>query len=111
MWTALDDTCVANGCLQIIPGSHHNMIPETGDQLSEDERALHAPDEKRLYLEMEKGEVVLLHNWTLHRSETNGTNRPRRAFSVCYIDAATRQKTTGHAFPRVFPTYQPISGN
>ena len=87
------------------------MIPETGDQLSEDERALHAPDEKRLYLEMEKGEVVLLHNWTLHRSETNSTNRPRRAFSVCYIDAATRQKTSGHAFPRVFPTYQPISGN
>ena len=87
------------------------MIPETGDLLSEDERALHAPDEKRLYLEMEKGEVVLLHNWTLHRSETNNTNRPRRAFSVCYIDAATRQKTSGRAFPRVFPTYQPISDN
>ena len=111
VWTALDDTCVANGCLQIIPSSHHSMIPETGDQLSDDERALHAPDERRLYLEMEKGEVVLLHNWTLHRSETNSTNRPRRAFSVCYIDAATRQKTSGRAFPRVFPTYQPISDN
>ena len=111
VWTALDDTCVANGCLQIIPSSHHTIIPETGDQLSADERAQHAPDEKRLYLEMEKGEVVLLHNWTLHRSETNNTNRPRRAFSVCYIDAATRQKTSGRAFPRVFPTYQPISDN
>ena len=111
VWTALDDTCVANGCLQIIPGSHHTMIPETGDQLSAEERALHAPDEKRLYLEMDKGEVVLLHNWTLHRSETNNTNRPRRAFSVCYIDAATRQKTTGCAYPRVFPTYQPIGGS
>ena len=109
VWTALDDTCVANGCLQIIPGSHHTMIPERGDQLSEEERALHAPDEKRLYLEMEKGEVVLLHNWTLHRSETNSTDRPRRAFSVCYIDAATRQTTTGRAYPRVFPTYRPIS--
>ena len=109
VWTALDDTCVANGCLQIIPGSHHTMIPERGDQLSEEERVLHAPDEKRLYLEMEKGEVALLHNWTLHRSETNSTDRPRRAFSVCYIDAATRQTTTGRAYPRVFPTYRPIS--
>ena len=109
VWTALDDTCVANGCLQIIPGSHHTMIPEKGDQLSAEERALHAPDEKRLYLEMDKGEVVLLHNWTLHRSETNSTDRPRRAFSVCYIDAATRQKTTGRAYPRVFPDYQPIT--
>ena len=109
VWTALDDTCVANGCLQIIPGSHHARIPETGDQLSAEEHALHAPDEKRLYLEMERGEVVLLHNWTLHRSETNSTDRPRRAFSVCYIDAATRQTTTGRAYPRVFPAYQPIT--
>ncbi len=111
VWTALDDTCAANGCLQIIPSSHHSMIPKTGDQLSVEERALHAPDEKRLYLEMEKGEVVLLHNWTLHRSETNRSNRPRRAFSICYIDAATRQTTTGRAFPRVFPTYQPTGDN
>ena len=48
-----------------------------------------------LYLELEMGEVVLLHNWTLHRSEVNTTNRPRRGFSVCYIDAATRQVSTG----------------
>ena len=108
VWTALDDTSVANGCLQIIPGSHKSIIPEKGDLLSEEERAIHAPDEKRLYLEMEKGEVVLLHNWTLHRSETNSTNQPRRAFSVCYIDAATRQKTSDRAFPQVFPEYQPV---
>ena len=108
IWTALDDTSVANGCLQIIPGSHKSMIPAKGDLLSEEERAIHAPDEKRLYLEMEKGEVVLLHNWALHRSATNSTNRPRRAFSVCYIDAATRQKTSGRAFPQVFPGYQPV---
>lgn len=107
VWTALDPTIIANGCLQIIPGSHKSMIPEKGDLLSEEERATHAPDEKRLYLEMEKGEVVLLHNWTLHRSETNNTGKPRRAFSVCYIDAATRQKTNQRAFPQVFPDYRP----
>ena len=28
IWTALDATSVANGCLQIIPGSHKTMIPE-----------------------------------------------------------------------------------
>ena len=89
---------VANGCLQIIPGSHKTMIPEKGDLLSPEERAIHAPDEKRLYLEMEMGEVVLLHNWTLHRSEVNTTNRPRRAFSVCYVDAGTYRTNTGLAF-------------
>ena len=111
IWTALDDTCEANGCLQIIPGSHKTRIPEQGDQLNEEERAIHAPDEKRLYLEMEQGEVVLLHNWTLHRSETNSTNRPRRAFSVCYIDTATREQTSGRAFPEIFPEYRPVTSS
>lgn len=109
IWTAMDATSVANGCLQIIPGSHKTMIPEKGDLLSPEERASHAPDEKRLYLEMEMGEVVLLHNWTLHRSEVNTTNRPRRAFSVCYIDAATHQVTTGRRYPKIFPEYVPAA--
>ena len=109
IWTALDATSVANGCLQIIPGSHKSMIPEKGDLLSPEERAIHAPDEKRIYLEMEMGEVTLLHNWTLHRSEVNTTNHPRRAFSVCYIDAATHQVTTGRRYPVVFPEYAPVA--
>jgi hypothetical protein len=108
IWTALDATSVANGCLQIIPGSHKSRIPEKGDLLSPEERAIHAPDSKRLYLEMERGEVVLLHNWTLHRSEVNTTDQPRRAFSVCYIDSATRQRSTGCSYPKFFPAYVPV---
>lgn len=108
VWTALDATCVANGCLQVIPGTHKSLIPAKGDLLSAAERAVHAPDEKRLFLEMAQGEVVLLHNWTLHRSETNHTDAPRRAFSVCYIDAATRQRDSGQSFVSVFPDYEPV---
>ncbi len=108
IWTALDATSVANGCLQIIPGSHKSIIPKEGDQLSAEERAIYAPDEKRLFLELECGEVVLLHNWTLHRSETNFTNRPRRAFSVCYCDVATRHLTSDITYPQVFPHYVPV---
>ena len=55
------------------------------------------------------GEVVLLHNWTLHRSEVNTTNRPRRGCSVCYVDAATRQVSTGRGYPQVFPEYEPVA--
>jgi len=105
VWTALDPTSIANGCLQIIPGTHKTKIPAHGDQLSAAEIALHAPDDKRLYLEMERGEVVLLHNWTLHQSGINTVDRPRRAFSVCYIDAATRSEKTGASYSRLFPEY------
>ena len=40
--------------------------------------------------ELVAGEGVLLHNWLLHSSADHCTQRPRRAFSVCYMDAATR---------------------
>lgn len=110
VWTALDPTSIANGCLQLVPGTHKQVIPERGDLLSTEEIAVHAPDSRRLYVEMAAGEVVLLHNWTLHRSETNRTNQPRRAFSVCYIDAATRKTSNGQAFPRIFPEYVPAAG-
>ncbi|MDF2440343.1 MAG: hypothetical protein JWN98_1327, partial [Abditibacteriota bacterium] len=50
------------------------------------------------YVELEAGEAVLLHNWLLHRSDTNSTNIPRRAFSVCYMDA----NTVGGTFNTIF---------
>jgi phytanoyl-CoA dioxygenase PhyH len=108
IWTALDPTSIANGCLQIIPGSHRTKIPAQGDLLNPEECALHAPDEKRRYLEMKRGEVVLLHNWTLHHSGVNQTDDPRRAFSVCYLEAATRHAATGAPFPLIFPEYVPV---
>ena len=110
IWTALDPTSIANGCLQIIPRSHTRAIPEKGDSLTPEEAAIHAPDEKRLYLEMEMGEVVLLHNFTLHQSDANTTDRPRRGFSVCYVDAATRHLPTGYGYPGIFPEYIPVEG-
>ena len=44
--------------LQIVPGSHHVPINAKGDQLSDHERALHAPPEKRLHLTLQRGEVT-----------------------------------------------------
>ena len=53
------------------------------------------------FLELKAGEGVLLHNWMLHSSEVNSTDMPRRAFSVCYMDART-VSSRGHAFPVIF---------
>ncbi|MBT5873006.1 MAG: phytanoyl-CoA dioxygenase family protein [Candidatus Latescibacteria bacterium] len=108
IWTALDRTRIENGCLQIIPGTHKDIIPQQGDLLSPEEIQRYAPESKRIYLEMEPGEVVLLHNWTLHKSETNHTDAPRRAFSVCYIDSATKRRSDGLGFPQVFPAYASV---
>ena len=45
---------------------------------------------KPLPLELEAGELLLLSTATLHSSGRNTTGRPRRAFSLCLMDGATR---------------------
>jgi phytanoyl-CoA hydroxylase len=109
IWTALDATTRDNGCLQIIPGTHHGILSATGkDRLTDEETARFCTPDKIVWLEMERGEVVLLHNWTLHSSDPNRTPHPRRAFSVCYLDAATQQLSTGRSFPQIYPHYVPV---
>ena len=110
VWTALDPASIANGCMQVIPGSHRRLRnPSDGSGFLSDrqradlERLIAAGDAQHrpLHLELAAGEAVLLHNWTLHRSGTNATAIPRRAFSVCYMDAATRSYRR-QPFPLIF---------
>ena len=65
VWTALDDCTIENGALQILPGSHKFAINADGDQLSPEERPVHAPAEKRRFVLLKRGEVIVLHNWML----------------------------------------------
>lgn len=91
-WTALDPATIANGCVQVIPRSHHALVNPDHDSgfLTPAQMAVHAPDVQRVYIELEPGEVALLHNWLLHASDVNKTDTSRRAFSVCYMDGRTR---------------------
>ena len=104
IWTALDPATVANGCVQIIPGSHAgglvNRDHPSGFLTEEQARKL-APQEKVVFLELAPGEAVLLHNHLLHASDVNATDTPRRAFSVCYMDATTVDRT-GARYTRAF---------
>ncbi len=103
IWTALDPATVANGCVQIIPGSHRlGLLSKRGHTISAEHEHEHCPADKTVFLELEAGESVLLHNWLLHRSDVNRTDIPRRAFSICYMDARTRVEHDGKRFPIIF---------
>ena len=102
VWTALDEATAANGAMEIVPGSHLHGVINERHFLSAEEEARYAPPGKVEPLEAEAGEAVLLHNLLLHRSGTNPTDRPRRAFSVTYMEAGTRTLDTGMTFPVVF---------
>ncbi|MEZ4859965.1 MAG: phytanoyl-CoA dioxygenase family protein [Caldilineaceae bacterium] len=102
IWTALDDATVANGCMQIVPGSHKLGVLNPGHFVTEADQARYTQEADVVDLPVAAGEAVLLHNFLLHRSGINRTAIPRRALSVAYMDAATHAVATGATFPTVF---------
>ena len=103
IWIALDPATIANGCVQVLPGSHQRLInpDDASGFLTPVHTAAALADAEPLFLELQAGEAVLLHNWLLHASEVNKTDIPRRAFSICYMDAATQSKR-GEQFSIIF---------
>jgi len=103
IWTALDPATKANGCVQVMPSLHRRLInPDHGsgfltDEQTQDLLTQHEP----VYMELAAGEAMLLHNHLPHSSDVNHTDIARRAFSVCYMDAATNAED-GKSFPPVF---------
>jgi len=91
IYTAIDAATVDNGCVEIIPRSHARLInpDHPWGFLDEEHVEQHCEGADTVFVELAPGEVVLLHNWTLHRSDRNRTTQPRRALSVCLMDGRT----------------------
>lgn len=86
---AIDRATKANGCLQVLRGSHQlGRIDhgKTGDQTGADmERVNIALQRLELvYVELAPGDAVLFHANLLHRSDQNHSDDPRWALICCY---------------------------
>ena len=102
IWVALDPATTANGCMEVVPGTHRlGLVTDEGSTLSEADAERHCPPERRRPLEVEAGHGVLLHNWLIHRSGVNPSPRSRRAFTACYLDGRTRGTLTGAHYPLI----------
>jgi polysaccharide pyruvyl transferase WcaK-like protein len=102
IWVALDPATRANGCLEVVPGTHRlGLLSTFGSTVEEEDVKRHCPPDRVQPLEVEAGHAVLLHNWLIHRSGVNPTPAPRRAFTTCYMDGRTQSILTGRHFPIV----------
>lgn len=105
---AVDGATKENGCLQVIPGSHHcGRIDHvlTGDQAGADRERV---DEilKRMplvYCEMEPGDAIFFHSNLLHRSDQNKSDNPRWSMICCYNAARNDPYKESH-----HPRYTPL---
>ena len=102
VWVALDPATRANGCVEVIPGTHRLGLLSTLRQHGRrGGRGTPLPAERVRQLEVEAGHAVLLHNWLIHRSGVNPTPVPRARLTVCYMDGRTLSILTGDPFPLV----------
>jgi phytanoyl-CoA hydroxylase len=90
IWTALDDAPPEAGCVEVLPRSHLAGIATAMGGLVPPSLVAERATGGGVLLGARAGEAYLLHNHLWHRSGVNRTGRPRRAFTVCYLDAATR---------------------
>jgi hypothetical protein len=88
-WCSLDDSSVANGCLQYISGSHRwGLLPKP--VLAGDLKGIrdYLTDEQKNqfdnphYAEVKAGEAIFHHSLALHGSGENKSDKPRRAFVI-----------------------------
>jgi phytanoyl-CoA hydroxylase len=111
IWTAIDDSPLHGGCVEVAPGSHRGgLATPLGGVVPRDILDAAGAEDRALALPAVSGEVLLLHNHVWHRSARSATGQPRRALSVCYMDAAThcrRKKRQPRTFVRVFAANPP----
>jgi len=98
-WMPLEDVTIKNGCLWVIPHSHKGELiykfklnketnttyfePPLNDCLTNDIWK----EEDYIPLEVNKGDLVLLHGSTVHKSEKNISEFPRDVYTFHIIDA------------------------
>ena len=86
---AVDRANKANGCLQVIRGSHKIGRVEhakTGEQTGADMVRVEAALARMelVYCELEPGDAIFFHGNLLHRSDQNTSEHPRWSLICCY---------------------------
>lgn len=89
-WIALDDSTIENGCVRYAKGSHklgilpHGASGVVGNSLGllADHRVT-ALEERPV--EVRRGSCILHHSLTVHRSEPNRSEKPRRGLIYVYM--------------------------
>ena len=103
VWLALDRSSIDNGCMRVIPGTHHNGFSQYvqadsatntfGTQIA------HVDDAKAVYFELERGECSLHDSRIIHGATANTSPYRRCGYTMRYLPASTRivpERIQGH---------------
>lgn len=90
-WLTLDDVAVENGAMQVVPGSH--LTPVWHTKKNEKDVLFNIEDQidksKVAAVPLPAGACMFHHCQTLHYTQTNTTDRQRRAFAIHFMTPGT----------------------
>ncbi|MFM9112691.1 MAG: phytanoyl-CoA dioxygenase family protein [Actinomycetota bacterium] len=103
-WLAVDDSTIENGCMQFLPGSHHEPV-RTHRPLHGDRSSIHKlvtdlrPDDVMKPVEISRGDITVHNEGVLHGS---GGNYSSSSYRRAYIVALRSQSTVAEERRRGF---------
>jgi ectoine hydroxylase-related dioxygenase (phytanoyl-CoA dioxygenase family) len=102
-WLAVDETTVENGCIWVIPGSHHwGLQPHRRDETLGDMVGYEGP-EKGIPVPLKRGQMAVFSSLLLHSSGPNITEGPRRAYVIQYAPTHAVNPRTGEPWGDCLP--------
>jgi len=94
-WLALEDATLENGCVRVLPGSHHwGLQPHRRDEALGDQVGYTGPEEG-LPVPVAAGQVIAFSSLLLHSSGPNVSGRDRGAYVVQYCPTHAVRPDTG----------------
>ena len=103
VWLALDPTWRQNGCLRVIPGSHHSggqrRYRVDHSKASFDRELEDVEESQAVYLELGPGEASLHDGRIVHGAALNTSGHRRAGYTMRYLPADVRiipEANTGH---------------
>jgi ectoine hydroxylase-related dioxygenase (phytanoyl-CoA dioxygenase family) len=80
----LDDADASNGCLQVIPRAHHQVLDHTSKGIFQGRVTETVDASKAVFLEGNAGSAILMHGLTPHSSAPNLSPKPRTTLIMAY---------------------------
>lgn len=94
VWLSLDGSTRENGCMRVIPGTHHNGFSEYSP-VDKADNTFHAEivgveEDKAVYFELEPGECSLHDGRIIHGAGPNKSPQRRTGYTMRYFPSSVR---------------------